>query len=130
MSSNITFNFQDNKSLLKRKKSDEKIIEIFLESKKVEDIKKLKQKLLISSLECFIYDLKSRILMISYFLVKLLYLIIALFQIYAMNCLLSTNKYKFYGMQIIHSILRGHSNETSDQLGRFINFIFFNCISI
>ena len=59
--------------------------------------------------------------MITYFMIKLLYLNIALLQIYLMNSFLSTKKDQFYGTEIMYSIISGES-DIRDQLGKIVMF--------
>jgi hypothetical protein len=56
------------------------------------------------------YYTTPRSLIITYFIIKLLYLSIALIQIYVMNSLLSTKTHKFFGTEIIDSIFCGESD--------------------
>jgi hypothetical protein len=50
------------------------------------------------------------LLTMSYVMVKLLYLIVALLQIYLMNVFLSNRKYSFYGYQVLQTILSGEAD--------------------
>ncbi len=106
----MTHNFKQN-SPLKIRKKNSKIIELFNEKKS--DLSEFHQK--ISKIQRFRHNIKSRLLMITYFLTKITYLIVALLQIFVMNSFLSTSKNQFYGQQVIQSILNGES-DIRDQL--------------
>jgi hypothetical protein len=54
--------------------------------------------------------LKRALLTLTYVLVKVLYLLVAVFQIYLMNAFLSNRKHEFYGLQVLTTILMGEAD--------------------
>lgn len=85
----------------------------------VESQKRIKQKLTISDgkrFDHFKYNIHSRLLLFSYFFTKILYLLIAVLQIYLMNIFLSNEKNTFYGGQILRSIISGDADIIENHL--------------
>lgn len=132
ISSNLTQNFQLSSPLVRRKRNA-KIIKIVNETSRLKDVEDLKEtkelkneyKLTINKFKNFKYYFITRLLTASYFLIKILYLIVALSQIYVMNSFLSSNKHEFYGAKIVKTILSGDV-DIRDHLGKKRFFFYSN----
>ena len=115
ISSNLTENFKEN-SPLARRKQNARIIEVVSKTKKleknIEDLNELKTqyKVSVNTLSNLRYNIGSRLLTFSYFFVKILYLLVALFQVYIMNSFLSRNKHESFGEEVIKTIFRGEAD--------------------
>jgi hypothetical protein len=115
ISSNLTENFKEN-SPLARRKQNAKIIEVVGKTRKleknIEEMNELKThyKVSINSLSNLRYNISSRLLTFSYFLIKILYLLAALFQVFIMNSFLSRTKHELFGTEIVKTIFRGEAD--------------------
>jgi len=64
----------------------------------------------VDALKAFKLSLRRSLLMFTYAFVKLMYLIVALLQLYLIDVFLSNSKYRFYGHQIVDTILSGQAD--------------------
>jgi hypothetical protein len=64
----------------------------------------------ISSTKMFIRKLVNSYLTLTYITIKLIYLLIAIFQLLLMNMFLSNRRHSFYGFEVLHTILSGQAD--------------------